>query len=178
MRFPAITVLIGVAACMAQDVRINGNTYAPTPVFQVTNTSTYPNDRPAVYGISEPYGQYGIGVRGDGAWIGVEGNGIGPAGAMRIGTAGIASGSSQNFGLYGYAPAQPNSYAAYLSGNMLIYGTITQISDARLKTNIVDMSSSLSKVMSLKPKTYQMIVGATGIAANSLPQMTQDGLIA
>jgi len=180
MRFNTITLLLlGTTLSMAQDVRISGNLTTNTPVFQVTNTSTAYYDRPAVNGISQVYGTYGVGVKGDGAWIGVYGNGAGPASpSMRIGTAGIASGAAQNFGLYGYAPAQSGSYSAYLSGNMLIYGTITYMSDSRLKTNITDMPSSLDKVMSLKPKNYQMVASANGIAKNSLPQGTQDGLIA
>ena len=183
MRLTAITILLfGAATCMAQDVRINGggtgDDLDETPVLKSVNVSSAHKDRPAIWAQSTPYYNYGVGVESHASFCAVKAIAEGAAGSVRYGTQTSASGGSWNYGLYTYAPTAYGSYAAYISGNMLMAGTITYLSDARLKKDINPMGPTLDKIMNLKPKTYSMIQTSAGIEAGSLAQDAQEGLIA
>jgi hypothetical protein len=69
------------------------------------------------------------------------------------------------------------NYAAYLGGDVVVTGSPWYMSDERLKTNIRGLGGGLSKVMALRPKTYEM---RTNEFKNSisLPSGTQYGFIA
>lgn len=180
MRFSAISwVLLGAAGCLAQDVKVYGGAYEDVPVFKSVNTSMIEKDRPAVWGESKMYYNRGIGIYGTGNFIGVKGVSEG-SGGVHYGVAGIATNGAGNYGVYAYAPPGTNSYAAYINGNMLMAGNTTYLSDARLKTNITAMGSSLDRLMTLKPKTYQMLASALAPESKSfgLAQGTQNGLLA
>lgn len=73
---------------------------------------------------------------------------------LSYGVYGYASGASNsNYGVYAYAPATAG-YAVYASGNMYCTGSY-QTSDARLKSDIVQIESGLNTVMQLHPTTYR-----------------------
>ncbi len=61
------------------------------------------------------------------------------------------------YGLYAESQSLPNSYAAYLNGNSIYTGTLTQTSDARLKTNITTSAYGLSTILKLQPKQYEYL---------------------
>ncbi len=148
---------------MAQDVRISANTTASS-VLAVTNTATSDTTspamgKPAIYGISQPTYYRGIGVEGVGSSRGVYGvaNGTSPAGSSntRIGVAGYATGGNSNYGIYGSVSGSTD-YAGYFVGNVITTGSYQNLSDSNLKTNIKPMAPALTKLMDLKPKSYEM----------------------
>ncbi|NRB64999.1 MAG: tail fiber domain-containing protein [Saprospiraceae bacterium] len=62
--------------------------------------------------------------------------------------------TSMKFGVFGQAVAQTNSWAGYFDGNVGYTGTLSMVSDRRLKKDITDLEDALAKVMALEPKTY------------------------
>ena len=173
---PILILSMGTLVCQAQDVIINGNSGQPS-VLQSTNTSTSNNDRPAVYGISKPQPSYGIGVKGEGSYMGVFAIGGGSTSTFsRYGVYATASGGGTNYGIYAYAPTSGSSYAGYFAGNVRVTGTITSASDKKLKKNILPLGPSLDKVTQLLPKTY--VMRTTEFPTLGLAEGLQDGLIA
>lgn len=61
--------------------------------------------------------------------------------------------SNANYGVYAYAPTS-NGYAGYFSGNTYATGAY-QTSDARLKSNIIEVQNGLGTIMKLRPKSYE-----------------------
>ena len=73
---------------------------------------------------------------------------------LSYGLYGYASGaSSNNYGVYAYAPTT-SGYAGYFSGNTYATGAY-QTSDARFKSNIVEVQNGLGTIMKLRPKSYE-----------------------
>ncbi len=100
--------------------------------ISANNTST---------GNQQRWGMYGI----------CQGQGTG----IRFGVVGQAfTTSGQRYGVFGTADAD-FGYAVYASGNLAYTGTITDVSDRKLKKNIEDFTA-LESVMQLQPKTYEM----------------------
>jgi len=93
-----------------------------------------------------------------------------------------ATGAPTNYGVYASAfGSGSTNYAGYFSGNGKFTGSlwanaVYQTSDSVLKTNVVPMSSSLDKVLTLKPKNYDMLVDQ--FAGMNLPKGKQYGLLA
>jgi hypothetical protein len=171
------------ASIFAQDVKVNGNSSNPE-VFKSTNTSGATQDRQAVTGLSTPLPNWGIGVHGEGGYMGVRGWANVAGGGSRFGLYGIGSGgtgtnygtysyaygdgTTEKYGVYGYAAgssgtkygvygsteAGGTSYGVYCNGNGAYTGSWTKISDSRTKKNIQDYSGALSKVMALNVKKY------------------------
>ncbi len=191
MRLSTITFLtVGAALCWGQDVIVNGNS-TQSSVLKSTNTSTASADRPGLWGVSKPVANYGIGVKGEGGYVGLYGIGSYSGTGTRMGVYGSGSGGTNNYGVYGIAQSTgsysfggyfsaggaTNNWAGYFSGNVYVSGTVTQASDEQLKTNIQALdATTLDKLLSLNPKTYNM-------AADKFPAMnfstgTQYGLLA
>ena len=109
------------------DVRINGKTLAK---YVAVN-----DDTPAILGINNNTDYYGIGVKGIGGWIGVQGESYGLGSDTYFGTKGVSTGvntgnnygvlgeaanGSSNYGVYGFSPLGPNNYAGYFEGAVAI----------------------------------------------------------
>jgi hypothetical protein len=180
------SMAIGVG--FAQDVKVNGNS-GQVEVFKATNTSTSLTHKFAIRGVSTPSQGYGIGVRGEGGYRGVEGFATmqGSAGDRRGGNffAGGATGGSNvgvwsestgpatavavygkvnaanGVGIYGECnTAQPGAKAAHFVGNVTYTGTLTPGSDARFKKNIAKIDGALDKVLKLQAKQYEFKIDA------------------
>ena len=97
------------------------------------NTSTSPDNR---------YGLYGSG----------QGAGTG----NRYGVVGYVDGNTGNrYGVFGWSPSTANGHwGVYCMGNMWYTGSLTSVSDRRLKSNIRDSEPGLAEVMKLQPRSY------------------------
>ncbi|MGE0077569.1 MAG: tail fiber domain-containing protein [Bacteroidales bacterium] len=107
-------------------------------------------DYPAVLGEHNVTANYGIGVKGIGAWKGVEGYSTLSGTGSRYGVYGYASGGTSNYGIYGYG----STYAGYFAGNVTVTGTFSNPSDKNLKKNISPLSGSLKKILQLNGVSY------------------------
>jgi hypothetical protein len=109
------------------------------------------NDRSAgVLAQARTWGVYGSAANGI---VGVstgDGNGAGISGIVG---AAPASGGFK-YAIYGNSQSQPSSWAGAFFGNGFYTGTWTMSSDARLKTEIRSQTSSLDKILQLKPSSY------------------------
>jgi hypothetical protein len=119
----------------AKTLRINGSI--------TSNETTVTSDIPGVLGQHNVTQNWGIGVKGTGAYIGV------------YGESSLAGGIGTRMGVYGYAAGGASNYAGYFNGNVYVNGTVTQTSDKSLKKNILPISGSLSKVLELQGVTYE-----------------------
>jgi len=186
MRLSLMLSLLAATLATAQDVRINANSTTPS-VLAVTNTATSDSvapsrGKPAMYAVSQPAYNRGIGVEGIGAHSGVLAVGSGPAfptGSSnfntRMGVEAYATGGYTNMAVYGNVGGN-SDYAGYFAGNVFSTGTVTWLSDSTLKTNIQPMAPALGKLMSLKPKNYEM--DKTKAPHTVLAQGPQDGVLA
>ena len=90
--------------------------------------------------------------------------------------------SSNNYGIYSYAPVGPNNWAGYFNGDVWIQGNgfvnngIPIMSDENLKTNVAALANGLSRVLQLQPKTYTF--RTTDFPMMNLSTGDQIGLIA
>jgi hypothetical protein len=140
------------------------------------NLSTASADGIAIYGQSIPQPYWGIGVSGEGGYMGVRGLSTLTGTGIRYGGYFNAyGGTSSNYGVYSYASGT-NSYAGYFSGNVYISGTLTNPSDSRLKTNIQPLQGNLQKLAALQPSSYNFDAIQTRI--KGLPDKKQFGLLA
>ncbi|HOU73980.1 MAG TPA: tail fiber domain-containing protein, partial [Tenuifilum sp.] len=120
---------------------------------------------------------WGIGVKGDGGYMGV------------YGVASVA-GTGTRYGVYGYGANGTTNYAGYFSGNVYVSGTFTNPSDERLKKNITPLKGSLAKLSKITGVTFEWksneeIKGIVsdkesnkGIEKFNFPVGTQIGVIA
>jgi hypothetical protein len=115
--------------------RHTGTTYSATAIKATVSS-------PNCVGIE------GLGGRGVYGYCGTT------TGGVHFGVDGQATGgTSANYGVHGYASGA-NAYAGFFNGNVYSTGGYVP-SDMALKTNISDFREGLSKVMRLKPKTYE-----------------------
>lgn len=158
------------------------------------NTGTQSADGVGVYGESRPQPNWGVGVVGEGGYVGVQGAAGVSGSGYRFGGAFTGSnGTSENYGItasasgpanstnYGiYASASGTSpstnYAGYFAGNVYVSGTITSASDARLKTDIRSLDGALNRIKGLRPSTYLFDDSKTKM--RGLPKTRQIGLLA
>ncbi len=109
------------------DLRLNGKTLAK---YVAVN-----DDTPAIQGINNNNDYYGIGVKGNGGWIGVQGESFGTGIDSYFGTKGVSTGTNtgnnygvlgeasngaSNYGVYGFSPMGLNNYAGYFEGDVAI----------------------------------------------------------
>lgn len=81
------------------------------------------------------------------------------------------------YAIYGSAPTtNTNSLAGYFDGNVKVTGTVMQMSDERLKTNISVLTNATEIISQLQPKTYEF--NTLGNSDINLPAGTQFGFIA
>ena len=148
--------LVAAAAMASEEVLVEGDENS-TYLLRAQNLYTNATDKVALFGKSTPQPYYGIGVRGEGAYRGVEGISTLSGTGTRFGVHGYASGGNYNYGVYGYAPGGTNSYAGYFAGNLAYTGTLSgPVSDVKFKSNINDLKNNLEKLKILSPKQYTM----------------------
>jgi hypothetical protein len=84
-----------------------------------------------------------------------------------------------NYGIYSYVPGNaPKYYAGYFNGDVHATGTVTWASDARLKSDIKEVSTTdaLALIQRLQPKSYTF--DKNSYPYLTLPQGSQYGLLA
>lgn len=146
-------------------------------IFQARNNGTTSADGIALYGENKPAPFYGIGVQGEGGYVGVRGYALMTGTGSRYAGSFVASGgASTNYGVYASASGGSSSYAGYFSGNVYVSGTFTNPSDERLKRNIAALERPLAKVLALRPATYEF--DGTPLKVKGLPSGRQVGLMA
>ncbi|HVW27299.1 MAG TPA: tail fiber domain-containing protein [Polyangiaceae bacterium] len=142
-----------------------------TASFEVYNGSTNTSDA-AIYGAAG----YGIGVKGTGTWgvygladgsssdIGVygvanDGTGVYGSGVTGVGGLSTTNGGVGVYGLYYnstavgygvYGQSGPAGYAGYFAGNVAYTGSLTHVSDIRLKKNIKPLDGAAAIDLALK----------------------------
>ncbi|HLP33290.1 MAG TPA: tail fiber domain-containing protein [Bacteroidia bacterium] len=92
------------------------------------------------------------------------------------GMASISTNSSGGLSYALYAYGAPIDYAGYFDGDVNITGTLTNPSDMKLKKNVTDMGSSISKLMLLDVKRYEYL--SSEQAGINLPRGFQFGFMA
>lgn len=102
---------------------------------------------------------WGYGIDSRGGYKGVYGFAdattyTGPA----YGVEGYASGSAgTRYGVYGSTGGTASTrYGVYCSGNGAYTGSWSSVSDLKFKKNIQPMTNSLSKILKLEPRTFEM----------------------
>ncbi|HXK50548.1 MAG TPA: hypothetical protein PKW56_08775, partial [Clostridiales bacterium] len=109
-------------------VKINGKLGVginPAYKFHVVDETTS-SDQPAILGRHNVTDTYGVGVRGEGGWIGVDGNATATGTYTIMGVRGTATGagSGVRYGVYGSASGGATNYAGYFSGNVYVTGNL------------------------------------------------------
>ena len=146
-------------------------------ILQGKNTGSQNADGIAVYGESTPAPYYGIGVKGEGGYMGVFGISTLSGTGTRYGGYFIGSSATgTNYGVYASAYGGASNYAGYFSGDVYVSGTFTNPSDERLKRGIAPLSGSLNKVMALRPSSYYF--DNSILPVKGLPKDKQFGLLA
>ena len=64
-------------------------------------------------------------------------------------------GGTTAYGIYSTATSATTNYAAYFSGNVIYTGTIGTPSDSRFKEKLTSIDGIISKLMQLKPYSYE-----------------------
>ncbi len=109
------------------------------------------------------YGEFGNavgiwssqGVQGSSSQWGVYSRAFGSGSGTRFGVVGVATSSTGvRYGLFGEAFGGSLSYAVYANGDMAYTGTLTDVSDEKLKRNIEDFDG-LETILQLRPRTYE-----------------------
>lgn len=92
-------------------------------VLESRVTHTQSNDTRAIYGVSTPRDGYGIGIRGEGGYIGLHGVAEGgdyPSFTYGVYGASFGSGEGTRIGVYGFANGGDNNWAGYFNGDAYI----------------------------------------------------------
>ncbi len=109
------------------------------------HTASGTSDVRALRGEAVPAPGYGYGGDFSGGWRGVYGLGDGTTySSIVVGVFGNATGSAGT------------RYGVYCSGNGAYTGSWSSVSDLKFKKNIQPMTNSLSKILKLEPKTFEM----------------------
>src|SRR6218665_953677 len=74
---------------------------------------------------------------------------------LYVTAAGTSANAGTAYGVYARAYGAITNYAGFFDGNVLVSGTFTNPSDARLKQNIHLIGDALPKVMQLTPANYE-----------------------
>lgn len=154
----------------------------PTGYYNVYSTNTYvgSQDHYGTYSKSVNGPGYGYGVYAEGGYYGVYGVGNGTTYTGGVtGVYGSSSGTAgTRYGVYGTASGGTTNYGVYCAGNGGYTGSWAAVSDRKFKENIQPMqTSTLAKVMQLKPVTYTMKKDPEFSSMN-FPEGTQVGFIA
>lgn len=154
----------------------------------VVNPSTS-DDLPAIRGIHNVKDNYGIGLVGDGGFIGVQ--------AINNSTSGDNFGfrtsltepgaTGMRIGVYSSVSGAATNYAGYFVGNVHVIGAFTNPSDINLKQNIKPIENAVQKIMQLngvyfewKPTTRFSVPDKDGKVSDGeeVSKETQVGIIA
>ncbi|MFH2143555.1 MAG: hypothetical protein ABIJ97_14105 [Bacteroidota bacterium] len=112
----------------------NGSAYlgvgTASPSYRIhsVNSLTF-NDDPAVYGTHSATDNYGVGVRGDGRWRGVQGYSYSGSGsATGVYAEASLSGTATGYGIYATISNSGigTAYAGYFQGNVHVNGTLSK----------------------------------------------------
>lgn len=124
-------------------IAVNSNIFNATQCYVDASVSWSTISNNSLTGGLTRFGAYGT----------CDGTGTG----TRYGVYGFAGSSTGNlYGVYGTATTTgTNSWACYSNGDWYYSGNFQAPSDARLKKNISNMSSVLSKLLLLSPKSYE-----------------------
>lgn len=109
------------------------------PIYKIHSEDITTNsDNPAVYGKHAVTDYYGIGVKGEGGYKGVQGLASATTGEIR-GVEGIASGTGgTKIGVYGSASGGTTNWAGYFQGNVEVTGTLTKSKDELMVDHPLD----------------------------------------
>ena len=92
---------------------------------------------------------------GSGSKWGVFSRANGSGSGIRYGVVGFALNSTGGkYGVYGNASGTGTAYAVFANGDMAYTGTLTDVSDEKLKRNIEDFDG-LETILQLRPRTYE-----------------------
>ena len=142
-----------------QVVEVNPNNFLSGIIQGISNNpSGTTNDISGVYGENIVTDYWGIGVKGQGGYIGVLGQIFPSESQDYYGVYGsvLGEGDGIKYGVYGEADGNGNSiYAGYFAGKLAYTGSLIPASDERLKENIQTMDGALEKVLLLRPTTYE-----------------------
>lgn len=147
------------------DIILNGSGTAFGVNSSISSTGT---------GTGSRYGVYSVVSSGTTA-----GNTGTICGVLGFGISNSLNSTGPVYGIYGQTTdggGTGTHYAGYFSGDVAYTGTITDVSDRRLKKNIQPMPGMLSKLMQLKPSTF--LYRSDEYKFMSLPTESQLGLIA
>jgi hypothetical protein len=115
------------------------------------------SDIAGVYGENIATDYYGVGVQGQGGYIGLSGL-VYPTGSQEyyaVYGAAVGGASGTNYGVYGEASGNGTNYAGYFAGDLAYTGSLIPASDERLKQNIQTMNGALDNILLLRPTTYE-----------------------
>ncbi|PLX10053.1 MAG: hypothetical protein C0594_05430, partial [Marinilabiliales bacterium] len=109
-------------------LRVNGKLGVNTsPTYLVHAIDEASNDNPAIYGRHMVDNNYGVGVRGDGQYMGVRAYASTASGSgYGLYTIATGTGTGNRYGVYSYAYGGDNAYAGYFAGNVNVTGTLSK----------------------------------------------------
>ncbi|MBN1132721.1 MAG: tail fiber domain-containing protein [Bacteroidales bacterium] len=147
---------------------INGNvgigTSASGNKLYAYDGSTATDDTPAIYGKHDQVPYYGVGVHGQGGYIGLRGYAS-------------VTGTGVRYGVLGYAAGGDPNYAVYAQGNLAYTGSLINASDAKFKKDVESLEPVMAKVMEVKPRKYSFIHN-DNTKSVGLPESEQYGFVA
>ncbi|MBU0763477.1 MAG: hypothetical protein KJ607_01440 [Bacteroidetes bacterium] len=99
---------------------------SPGCKLHAVDSATF-DDLPAVYGAHAVTDGYGVGVKGQSRWRGVEGNATSGSGNI-MGVIGLAmgAGTGTRYGVYGSASGGSAAYAGFFDGDVHVNGTLSK----------------------------------------------------
>jgi hypothetical protein len=163
-----LLLLLGARAATAQDMDVQGDGSNFSTILRGKNINPGLTDNVGVVGYSVPAGYWGIGLEGNGGYMGTYSTATASGnGGYRYGVDAAASGGDINYGVYGWASGPTaygvygsaavatNSWGVYCNGKMAINGVQVNASDERLKKNIASLTGNLPKLLRLKPVHYE-----------------------
>jgi hypothetical protein len=157
----------------------NGATGAKDSTYTLLTSSvnhSWATDTRAIYGQSTPQPGWGIGVYGEGGYIGVRGFANSTTyGSWGYGVYGEANGSETGtrVGVYGTASGGEDNYAGYFNGNTCILGDLRVGSDAAASGYLLSVSGKIActEVLVEEPGNWPDYVFSTDYTLMSLPEL-------
>ena len=120
----------------------------------ITGNIVNSNGGTGVKGISNNDAGYGIGVHGEGGYIGVLGWAILQGSGSRYGIYGQADGGTTAYGVYGTASNATTNWAGFFNGDIHVSGAYNP-SDRKLKNDIKPLKGAMTIINKLNPSVYK-----------------------
>ncbi len=133
------------------------------------------NTATAIYTESDFIGVDAHTTAGSSGGYGLSGVATGNGSTFSYGVYGRANNDYLNYGVYGTASGGTYNYAVYAAGTLAYTGSLTHVSDEKLKENIQPLTKAIEKIMMLKPKTYNF--KNNDYSFMNLPRGKQFGLV-